>query len=339
MPPRIVVFLSPRVAPPVVAVQRVFRDGASPKPQRVRQTGGVDVQQLRCFLAVAQEGHFGRAAERLHLTTSPVSRAVKELERELGGDLFVRRYHRVELTAAGRHLLVRAEPIIADLDRLRAEVRGLARTAARTLRVGATHLAPPATWQEVVTAAEKVDPDRPVDVTLGPSADLISAVVAGDIDLAVVHLPVEEPLLDALPLARYRVSAVLRRDDPLAGRPELGLADLARHTHVTMAESVQPAAMGRMRRELAARGITRTETVPPADVLMMAAKVRRCGSVAFVPTEGDVRRMFDDPQLATVPVRDAPAMEVGVVWRAAGDHPDPAVSAVVARLTAERDLP
>lgn len=295
----------------------------------------MDLQQLRCFLAVAREGHFGRAAERLHLTTSPVSRAVKDLERELGGDLFVRGYHQVELTAAGRHLLTRAEPIVADLDRVRSEVRRLADTAARTVRVGGTHLAAPQALEAVVTAAEKVDPERPLDVTLAPSAELLPALVAGELDLAVVHLPVADEELETLPLTSYRMTAVLRADDPLAARSELATADLVDHTLVTMADSVQPVAMKWMRAELAARGITRVETVPAADVLLIVATVRRRGYFAFVPSGGDLLRMFDDPRFVSFPVDDAPGLRVGVAWR----RGDPTAAEIVAQLGGPEGAP
>jgi DNA-binding transcriptional LysR family regulator len=284
---------------------------------------------------VAHEGHFGRAAERLHVTTSPVSRAVKELERDLGGDLFVRRYHQVELTTAGRHLLARAEPILADLDGLRAEMRRLTQTAARTIQIGGTHLAPPAVLRAVVSAAEKADPEYPLDVTLAPSADLLSAVAGGDIDLAVVHLPIDDPALSVLPVATYRLKAVLRGDDPLAGASRLHCAELAGHTYVTMTGSVQPVAMEHLGRELAARGITRVEAVPAADILMIVAKVRRRGSVTFIPVEDAFGRMFDDPDLVTIPLTDAPEMQVGMVWR--NSEPlDHAIAGIIALVAAEQ---
>jgi len=76
----------------------------------------VDFRQLRYFVAVAEELHFGRAAERLHMSQSPLSRAIRELERDLGVVLFIRTTRRVELTAAGTALLEHGRRALAELD-------------------------------------------------------------------------------------------------------------------------------------------------------------------------------------------------------------------------------
>jgi DNA-binding transcriptional LysR family regulator len=76
----------------------------------------VELRQLRYFVAVAEELHFGRAAARLHMSQSPLSRAIRELERELGLVLFVRTTRRVELTAAGSLLLERSRRALAEID-------------------------------------------------------------------------------------------------------------------------------------------------------------------------------------------------------------------------------
>ena len=93
----------------------------------------VELRQLRYFVAVAEELHFGRAAERLHMSQSPLSRAIRELERELGVVLFVRTTRRVELTEAGSLLLERARRALAEVDGAIADARRSARVDADVL--------------------------------------------------------------------------------------------------------------------------------------------------------------------------------------------------------------
>ena len=76
----------------------------------------MELRQLRYFVAVAEELHFGRAAERLHMSQSPLSRSIRELERDLGVVLFVRTTRRVELTEAGLVLLERGRRALAEVD-------------------------------------------------------------------------------------------------------------------------------------------------------------------------------------------------------------------------------
>jgi DNA-binding transcriptional LysR family regulator len=83
----------------------------------------VELRQLRYFVAVAEELHFGRAAERLHMSQSPLSRAIRDLEREVGVTLFVRTTRRVELTSAGAALLERARRALGDIDSAVADAR------------------------------------------------------------------------------------------------------------------------------------------------------------------------------------------------------------------------
>jgi len=83
----------------------------------------IELRQLRYFVAVAEELHFGRAAERLHMSQSPLSRAIRDLERELGLVLFVRTTRRVELTAAGSVLLERSRQALVEIDGAIADAR------------------------------------------------------------------------------------------------------------------------------------------------------------------------------------------------------------------------
>jgi DNA-binding transcriptional LysR family regulator len=99
-------------------------------------SASVELRQLRYFVAVAEELHFGRAAERLHMSQSPLSRAIRELERDLGTVLFVRTTRRVELTEAGSLLLERSRRALADIDAAIAYAQRSAQPDRGVLRVG-----------------------------------------------------------------------------------------------------------------------------------------------------------------------------------------------------------
>jgi DNA-binding transcriptional LysR family regulator len=301
----------------------------------------MDVHQVRCFVTVAEESHFGRAADRLHLTPSPVSRAVKELERELGAELFVRRYHQVELTPIGRHLLAHARGLVADFDNLKNVAHTLARDAPRVIHVGGTYLAPPALFDRVVALAEEVAGGRPIDIYAAPSAELLPDVESGAIEIALVHLPIDQAHLESLAIARYQFMVAMRSGDPLASATELKLADLADRTFIATSPRVQPLAMNRLHNYLLNAGITKFDQLPENDAALMASRVRRSHSLALTlaPSSGGSARVFDDPAFALVPLRDDGLdFTVGVAWhrdRAASDDDVAALAEAACRTWSE----
>ncbi|MFG1959467.1 LysR family transcriptional regulator [Nonomuraea sp. NPDC049028] len=297
----------------------------------------MDVQQLRCFLAVAEELHFGRAAERLHLTPSPVSRAVKDLERELGVELFVRRYHQVELTAGGAVLVERVRGILEQVDGLKDVLREASGTRSRVVRVGGTHLCPPAVMDRFLAVAEQTFPSFAVDATAAPSAGLLPALERGELDAALVHLPLDRPELDSLVVARYVFSAAMRADDPLAAAGELTLRDLTDRILTVGPLTPQPLAMDRLHRRLKSAGITSLHEMPDNDSVMLASHIRRSHGVTLTldPRNGGAARVFDDPAFVIVPLRDDLEFLLGVAWHRSRAEQDDVVRRLVHALRQE----
>jgi DNA-binding transcriptional LysR family regulator len=260
----------------------------------------MEMQQLRCFLTVAETLHFGRAAERLHLTPSPVSCAIKELEGELGTDLFVRRYHQVELTPVGRVLVEPAQRIVEGFDGFKALAARAAGVERRSVRIGGTYLAPATVLDRFVALVEGIFPHETADVTMAPSSELLPDLERGQLHAALVHVPLERPGLDWLVVARYTFVFVMRADDPLASAESLSLADVTERTLTVGPPSPPPVVMNQLYADLRRAGIHKLHQMPEVNTAAMAAHVRRTrgSTLTLNPKAAGPARVFDDPAFA-----------------------------------------
>ncbi|MEV1243625.1 LysR family transcriptional regulator [Nonomuraea sp. NPDC050022] len=291
----------------------------------------MDIQQLRYFVAVAGELHFGRAAERLHVTSSPLSRRIRELEKELGKDLFDRGYHQVELTAFGRVFLEPARDVLARFDALADLATGPA-VVAPAVRVGATPLAPTQVLDLVLETFARVSPGIELPVSLEPSAGLLALLAAHRLDIAVVHLPVDAPGLDSLALAEYSFAIAMRADDPLAGRARLTLRDLADRQMLLTSFKVHPLVMKGLRDHLREGGVTRIREMPHSDVVQIAAHITHSRALSLITPNTIAGRVLTESGLVLVPLDDPDLhFRLGVVWPAgAADRGGPLASVISA---------
>ncbi|NIL87609.1 HTH-type transcriptional regulator HdfR [Rhodococcus fascians] len=279
----------------------------------------MDIHHLRCFDAVARELHFGHAAARLHLTPSPVSRAVKELERELGVDLFVRKHHEVVLTPAGVALAPRARAVLADIADITLIGQSTATDRARVVRVGGSFHLPPAYFDEFLELVKRVAAPRAVDVVSHPSAKLVSSVEQGELDLAMVYLPVVIPEVSVLETARLSFSVAMKSDDPLAANEHLMLEHLRDRTVAIASPRSQPAAVNglseRLRREVGS-----IRHLEDTDMMSIANHIRHSDDVTLSLdlAMGGTSRVFDDVAFTLRPLHE-PSIHfaVGLVWRTA----------------------
>jgi DNA-binding transcriptional LysR family regulator len=181
----------------------------------------MELRQLSYFVAVAEELHFGRAADRLHIVQSAVSQQIQRLERELGAELFDRSPRRVRLTSAGERLLPEARSVLAAAERAR-----LAVAPAAGLRLG-TSTGLGAHLDRVLAAFAERAPDVPVELFSLPVAERLARVATGRLDAAFVRSAEPPPGVRVLPLWPDPLVAAVPAAHPLAAAPHLDLADLA----------------------------------------------------------------------------------------------------------------
>ncbi|WP_448316798.1 LysR substrate-binding domain-containing protein [Streptomyces sp. CO7] len=188
----------------------------------------MELRQLRHFLALAEECHFGRAAARLHVAQPALSQLVKQLERELGLSLFHRSTRHVELTEAGHHLVGHARALVAEEERALAHMRELATGHAGRVSVGfigtATYDVLPRVARTVRARLPRITLELRGE-TLTPQ--LVEGLRSGAFDLAVLRGAVDAEDISTLPLRSEPLVAVLPAHHRLAGRRSVPLADLA----------------------------------------------------------------------------------------------------------------
>src|SRR6202011_5591319 len=152
----------------------------------------LDPRLLRYFLAVANELHFGRAAARLYISQPSLSNQIRNLERILGTDLFVRNSRQVGLTPAGRALLEEAPLALGALERAAERARLAGAGIAGTVRLGYAPMAGYETLGAILTAVEYDSPNVTVIATEVFSAEIPARVLAGELDLGLALFP--EPM-------------------------------------------------------------------------------------------------------------------------------------------------
>jgi DNA-binding transcriptional LysR family regulator len=185
-----------------------------------------ELRLLRYFVAVAEELHFRRAAERLHITQPSLSRGIRDLERTLGTDLFTRTKRSVRLTDAGRTLLDEVPYALAEVERALEETRRVGRGEVGELRLG---FLPSATIELVpalLRASRAAFPGvrlRLLELLDDPQ---LEALRERRLDLGLLRTRQPSDDLALEPLLRERLCAVVARDHRLAGRRRVRYADL-----------------------------------------------------------------------------------------------------------------
>ncbi|GLY86185.1 LysR family transcriptional regulator [Actinoallomurus iriomotensis] len=173
--------------------------------------------QLRGFVAVAEELHFGRAAERLNMTQPPLSRQVQKLERAIGVRLFERDNRRVELTAAGTAFLSEARRLLALADNAPDLARRISAGSAGTVRIGFTAVSMLAVLPAVLRRIDERLPDVDVDLYEMVTGEQIDALLAHELDLGVARPPFDPDVFGSRVISREAIMVAVPAGHRLTG--------------------------------------------------------------------------------------------------------------------------
>lgn len=200
----------------------------------------MNFKQLNYFIAVAEELHFGRAAERLDMAQPPLSRQIKQIEEELGALLFNRGRSAISLTQAGERLLERGKTILAQLEDTKLEVRRLGQGAEGRLRIGFVGSATFGILPNIIRSYRANYPE--VNLSLNPmnNADLYRAIISREIDVAFARPTFNDPELISKHLMEEKLILALPDIVDTGDRTVAKLERLQTHNLILYPERPRP---------------------------------------------------------------------------------------------------
>jgi DNA-binding transcriptional LysR family regulator len=298
----------------------------------------VDLRLLRAFLAVADELHFGRAAERLHIAQPALSQQIQRLERQLGLRLLDRTSRAVALSAAGETFLAEARRTVGAADRAVAVARRIARGERPELVVGFLAQGAAEQMAAILSDFRARQPEVVVRMRAMRFTDHLSALRTGELDLSLLRPPYgadELTEIDLVELWSERRVAVVPTDHRLAGRDAIGFDELAGETFVRVPDAVSPTwrAFWQVAERRSNGRVPRLadEVVDSVEEMLTVVAAGRAISL----THESVGRFYARPTVRYVPVTDVSPSVLALGWRA--DDRTPAVRDFVAAALAVVD--
>lgn len=188
----------------------------------------MDISQLKCFLAVADTLHFGRAAQALDMLPASLGRQIRSLEERLETRLFLRTTRNVSLTEAGLAILEDARTLVAQSDRLDEKIRSIRKSETPILKVGAIDSASAGLMPQLLQHFRVEHPDIDVQLIEQKTIHLLPKLLSGSLDIAFCRPPdVRDPRITFRTLFYETAVLALPADHPLSQRSEITIEDIA----------------------------------------------------------------------------------------------------------------
>ncbi|WP_315701190.1 MULTISPECIES: LysR substrate-binding domain-containing protein [unclassified Bradyrhizobium] len=279
-----------------------------------------DLNQLRCFVTVAEELHFGRAAARLNMTQPPLSRQIQVLEHIIDAALLERTSRSVKLTPAGRSFLPEARRILKMAESAAQVARRIAKGKSGSLKIGFTAAAAYGFMPELLAACRTRLPEADLSLKEMVSGDQIEALASGQIDAGLLRPPIARPELATKRVVAEQLLAAVPRRHRLASVDSVSIKDFDGQPFIMYSPSE-----ARYFHDLLVSQFMRAEVLPRyvqhlSQIHSILSMVRAGLGVAIVPQAASSLKIAD-VKLRPLKLRNAAPVELFMVWRREHDNP------------------
>ena len=278
----------------------------------------MNLQRLRYFVAVAEELHFGRAAERLHMSQPPLSQQIRLLERELDTALFDRSTRRVSLTDAGAFLHPEAVRLLATADGVDHLMDQHRHGQAGTLRVGFVDSAAYEVMPRVLSEYRRRWPRVGYELHTMSSDEQVQALREGRIDLGIGRAAADARNVEAMLVMHEPLLVAVGASHRLAAAPQTSLRNLAGESIIGFDRRVSPSLHAVLAGMLGAEGVTYDPIIEATEYATILGFVAAGEGIAIVPASVQT---FRPPDLHYVTLRDRSASVRLLLLTRAGEPP------------------
>ena len=279
-----------------------------------------DLSQLRCFVTVAEELHFGRAAVRLNMTQPPLSRQIQVLERIVDAPLLDRTSRSVRLTAAGRSFLPEARRILKLAESASQVARRIAQGKTGSLKIGFTATTAYGFVPDLIAACRTQLPEVDLSLKEMVSGDQLEALMSGQIDIGLLRPPIGRPEFSAMRVVAERLLVAFPQGHAFAARDTVAPWELDGHPFIMYSPHES-----RYFHDLVVTLLMRADTRPRyvqhlSQIHSILAMVCAGLGVAIVP-EAAANLNFRGVELRPLQVSGPPPVETYLVWRRDDESP------------------
>jgi DNA-binding transcriptional LysR family regulator len=245
-----------------------------------------EIRLLQAAITLAEELHFSRAAERLHIEQSTLSRRILELENQVDVELFDRNHQRVEITEAGTRFVEEARQAMAHIERAVFSARLDANGRDELLRIGRSPYTDPWLASMMLAIRLPLHPGLRIQWSSNYSHELAREVIAGVLDLALITGVPETPKLTYLRLAEHPFYIAMSHKDPLTACKEVRLKEMHGRSWVLFSRHVSPHMYDTIRQEVSVAGISASDLHHATGAEEAVPLILEHGGLAFLTRTG-----------------------------------------------------
>jgi DNA-binding transcriptional LysR family regulator len=292
----------------------------------------MDMVQLMSFVKVAEERSFTRAAKRLFITKSSLSRRIRDLENELGTTLLHRGYHTNNLTPAGESVLPIARELVKKFEEFSRVARESVKNGPRAIVIGFPPLLHPEALKSVLEIVRKYVYTPAIKLQPYPNTELSTRLLERDIDLALIHEYVPCPRVDAVLALKERIGVAVPKNFLNSTQSDVALDELTDLTYVTSENMSARPFYSRIDILADQAGITRRLELPHHEMWTVMNFVVSGTAFALCPVneKSPANRFFKDQLVDVLPLRRAEIFTTTYVgWNTDALEADPAIKEIV----------